>query len=82
MENTVHCSLCGSRMPDKPVPGQLSVTVEPCKCAEDQEVNAKLIAAAPDLLDSCKAVLIQIEDDPKYSMEKEMLESVITKATT
>lgn len=52
-----------------------------------EEANAKLLAAAPDLLEACKAALKQMTNDwygkPRIGMEKEcaMCEAAIAKAT-
>lgn len=51
--------------------------------ASEREANARLIAAAPDLLDACEAALIAIERhiSPTEFAPREMLRAAITKAT-
>jgi hypothetical protein len=51
---------------------------------EEHEANAKLIAAAPDLLAACKKMLNLLESEPAtyiYRAHKEMVKSAIAKAT-
>lgn len=61
---------------------------EACKAQFAQaEADAQLLAAAPDLLEACKAALKQMTNDwygkPRIGMEKEcaMCEAAIAKAT-
>jgi len=48
---------------------------------EEREANARLIAAAPDLLEACEAVLKRLEGHSQLSdAEFDALESAVTKA--
>lgn len=46
----------------------------------EQKANAKLIAAAPDLLEVCKNVLIALEISDEYWSLQELLKDAIAKA--
>jgi len=51
---------------------------------EDNEANARLIAAAPDLYFACRAALLTLEDDDNYYKYKDVvntLRQAIAKAT-
>ena len=39
----------------------------------EQDANARLVAAAPDLLEACKTVLPEIELDARHSFEEQAL---------
>jgi hypothetical protein len=53
--------------------------IEPDVSEEEAEANAKLIAAAPDLLTACRTALHEI--DPKATEAIDLLHDAIAKAT-
>ena len=49
---------------------------------KEGDANAKLIAAAPDLLNTCIEVLSCLQNAPHREYERNLLETIIKKATT
>ncbi len=47
----------------------------------EQEANARLIAAAPELLEALEAVLQQVDDDSSYEEMRADIRAAIAKAT-